>query len=171
MFKLQSLSKYSPFDAIHLSRCFSTSRNSFWTRWFWCLLVLLPFFVSPLPHWQNVSLWGLFSSRKTKKIVTWGKIGWIQRVRHGGHAIFCQKWLNTQHSVGRCARKSPIMKWANTLKESSKKFTEAQTSASHNNASWYTDTDGFLDLSPSRGSLYYKGPTLQKIIPFWGSPS
>ena len=29
--------------------------------------------------------------------------------------------------------------------------------ASHNNASWYTDTDGFLEHSPSRENLYYKG--------------
>ena len=35
---------------------------------------------------------------------------------------------------------------------------------SYNNASWYTDTDGFLEHSCSRGSLYYKGPVLQKII-------
>ena len=38
--------------------------------------------------------------------------------------------------------------------------------ASHNNAIWYTDTDGFLEHSPSGGSLYHKGPTLQKIILF-----
>ena len=36
--------------------------------------------------------------------------------------------------------------------------------ASHNNASWYSDTDGSLDHSPNGGSLYYKGPALQKII-------
>ena len=34
----------------------------------------------------------------------------------------------------------------------------------HNNAIWYTDTDGFLEHSPSGGNLYYKGPTLQKVI-------
>ena len=39
-------------------------------------------------------------------------------------------------------------------------------SASHNNASWYTDTVGFLEHSLSVGSLYYKGPVLQKIILF-----
>ena len=39
--------------------------------------------------------------------------------------------------------------------------------ASHNNAIWYTDTDGFLEHSPSGGSLYYKGPALQRIIPFF----
>ena len=36
--------------------------------------------------------------------------------------------------------------------------------ASHNSASWYTDTDEILKHSPSRRSLYYKGPALQKII-------
>ena len=41
MFKLQSFSKYSPFDAIHLSRLFSTAQNSFWTHRFWYLSVLL----------------------------------------------------------------------------------------------------------------------------------
>ena len=40
---------------------FSAAQNSFSTCQFWCLLVLLPFFVSPLPYWQIVSLWGLFS--------------------------------------------------------------------------------------------------------------
>ena len=29
---------------------FSTAQHSFWTHWFWCLLVFLPFFVSPFPH-------------------------------------------------------------------------------------------------------------------------
>ena len=43
--------------------------------------------------------------------------------------------------------------------------------ACDSNASWYTDTDRFLEHSPNRGSLYYKGPALQKIIPvFWRSP-
>ena len=60
MFKLQSPSKYSPF-------VFSTAQNSFWTHRFWCLLVLLLFFVLPLPHLQNVSLWGLFFIQGNKK--------------------------------------------------------------------------------------------------------
>ena len=38
--------------------------------------------------------------------------------------------LNTQNGTGRCACKSPIMKWANVLKESTKKFTEAEQSLS-----------------------------------------
>ena len=76
MLKLQSPSKYSPCDAIHLSRFFSTTQNSFWTHHFWCLLVLLPFFVSPLSHQQNVSLWGPFYP------VALGKIRCIRRVGH-----------------------------------------------------------------------------------------
>ena len=57
--------------------------------------------------------------------------------------------------------------------ESSKKISSLKlNAASHNNASWYTDLDGFLEHSPSQGSLYYKGFILQKIIPgFWGPPS
>ena len=135
-------------------------------------LVLLPFFVSPLPHWQNISLWGLFSSGEItkKKKRSLGEIGWIGRVGPGGHAVFGQKLLNTQLSVGRIhACKSPIVKWANTLKESSKKIHWSHI-ASHNNTSWSTDADGRLEHSPSGGSLYYKGPALQKRILFSGCP-
>ena len=63
MFKLQSPSKNSPFDAVHLLRLFFTAQNSIWTHWFGCLLVLLLLF-SPLPHLQNVSLWELFYTGK-----------------------------------------------------------------------------------------------------------
>ena len=45
----------------------STAQNGFWTCWFWWLLELLLFFVSLIPHGQNVSLWGLFSLGETKK--------------------------------------------------------------------------------------------------------
>ena len=95
---------------------FPTVQNSFCTCQFGCLLVLLLFFVSPLPHQQNVSLW--LSSRETKK-GRLGEIRWIGKVEHGGHASLGPK-LNTQYGVGRCTCKSPIMKWANLLKESSK---------------------------------------------------
>ena len=127
MFRLQSPSDYC---TLHLMKytdtdTFSTVQNSSWTK-FWCLLVLLPFFVSSLPHWQNISIWGFFFSssktnKQTKKVAR-AEMGWIGRVGHWGHAIFNQKLLNTQHGVGRCAWKSPIMKWANELKESSKKI-------------------------------------------------
>ena len=166
MLKLQSPSKYSPFDAIHLSRCFFHCSKQFLN-----LLTLMPFsasaiFVPSLPCWQNFPFEDIFHAQKHKKVAP-GEVGWIGRVEHRPCAVFGQKLLNTQHSMGRCAHKSPIMKWAKSLKESSKNALKLDT-ASHNNASWYTDTDGFLEHSPSWGSLYYKGPTLQKIILFWG---
>ena len=84
-----------------------------------------------------------------------------------GHAVLGKKLLNTLQGVGRCACKSPIMKWANSLKVFEKTSLKLNA-ASHNNTSWYTDTDGFLEHSTSRESQYYKEPVLQKIIPFWG---
>ena len=77
-----------------------------------------------------------------------------------------QKLPNTHCGVGGCAHKSPTMKWAKALKE--KKNSLKPIAASHN-ASWYTDTDGFLEYSGSRESLYYEEPALQKmILVFWG---
>ena len=99
---------------------FSTVQNSFWTQ-FWCLLELLPFLkISPLPHHWHIFLWGLFWGNKKK--VTQDQSRWTGRVGQGGHAIFGQKLLNTQHGVGRCTHKPLIMIWANMLKESSKKI-------------------------------------------------
>ena len=46
------------------------------------------------------------------------------------HAIFDQKLLNTQHGVGRCACKLPIMEWAKVLKEPPKTFPKAECSLS-----------------------------------------
>ena len=40
--------------------------------------------------------------------------------------------------------------------------------ASHNNVSWYPDTDGLIEHSPGGGSLYYKELALQKVIPGFG---
>ena len=106
-----------------------------------------------------------FSIRETNKNVAQGEIRLIGRVEHKGHAVLGQKLLNTQcFVVGRCAQQSPIMKWANALKESSRKNSPKPKAASHNNASWCTDTGGFLEHSPSGGSLYYKGFAPQKII-------
>ena len=53
-----------------------------------------------------------------------------------------------------------------------KKNSLTPNAASHNTTSWCTDTDGLPEHSPSRVSLYYKGPVLQNIILFFGgSPS
>ena len=79
MFNLQSPSKNSSFDAIHLSRHFFHCSKQFLNS-----SVLMPFsasakfLVSPLRHLQNVSLWELFSSEKQKSHLD--KVGWIRRV-------------------------------------------------------------------------------------------
>ena len=97
---------------------FSHCSKSFLSHQFWCLLVFLDiFFASPLPHQQNVSLLGLFSSKETKESV----LGQKQVNREGGAQgsyHFRQKLVNTQRSVGRCrcAHKSPIRKRANALR-------------------------------------------------------
>lgn len=82
-----------------------------------------------------------------------------------GSCHFGQKLLNMQLSVGRCAGKSPITRWANVL--SLQKNSLQLNTASHKNTSWYTDADGFLEHSPIGGSLYYKGFALQKVILFF----
>ena len=51
-----------------------------------------------------------------------------------------------------------------------KNFLLERNTASQNNASWHTDTNGFLEHSFRRGSLYYKRPALQKITTFWRDP-
>ena len=127
-------------------------------------------FVSSLPHRQNLSLWGLFALGETKS----SHSGWDWVNRKGGAWRSYSFWSKTaEHSAwcGQCAHKSPIMKWAKCWKRVfQKNFTEAERSL-YNNASWYTDTEGFLEHPPSGGSLYYKRPALQKIIlGFLGSP-
>ena len=134
---------------------FATAQNSFWTHQFWCFLVLLLLFVSPLPHLQNVFLWGLFPSKETNKQT---KTLGASSCGGEGPCSFLSKC-----GVVRCAHKSPIMKWANPLKESSKNSLNLNA-ASHNTTSWYTETDRFLLHSPNRGSLYYKGPAFWEII-------
>ena len=163
MFYLQSPSKYSPLDALHPLRLFSSAQNSFWTHPFWCLLVLLPFFVSPFPHWQNITLWGLFQLGKPRKVAR-GEIKWIGRVGKGGVMPFLVKncWPLSVVWTGALLNHPPWngqMHWKSLQKHSLK-----PNAASHNNTSWHTDTDGLLEHSPSRGSLYYKAPNLKKII-------
>ena len=146
MFKLQSPSQYSPFDAIHLSRHFFHCSKQFLN-----MLTLIPFsasanfyFTSSISakHFllRTFFIWG------NKKEVAWGEIRWIGTVGHRGHAIFGQKLLNTQHGVSRCACKSSIMKWANVL--SLQKKSLKPNTASHTTTSWCTDTDELLEHSP-----------------------
>ena len=161
----------SPFDAEHLSRGLSTAQNGFWTHRFWCLLVLLRFLFH-LFHISKIFPFEDFLHQGKQTKVTQGKIWSTGRMRHRGHAVLGQTPLDTQHSVGRCAHKSPIMKWANVLNLQKKKSLKPNT-ASHSNASWCTGTNGFLEHSPTRGSLYVlKGARLPKDNSvLGGSPS
>ena len=124
MFKLQLPSKYSPLDTIHLSSFFYCSEP-----------ILMLFSASAASCFTSSTFAKCFPLRtsfirENKKrslgvrLYEWG-------VGHRGHAIFGQKLLTTQHGVGRCAPKSPIMKWVNVLKESfKKKCTETKRSLS-----------------------------------------
>ena len=163
MFKLQSPSKYSPFDSVHLSRHFFPAQNSFWIHWFWYILVLLPFFVSLFHISKTFPFEDFFSSRERKK----SHLAWDQVNREGGAWGSCQFWSKTaeysvqcgqvclqttHHEMGKCTER--------VFKQNSLKL----NATSHNNGSCYTYTDGFLEHPPSRGSLQYEGPALQKII-------
>ena len=127
MFKLQSLSKYSPFDAIHLLRFFFHCSKQVLNSLIWCLLVFLPFLALHLPHQQNVSLWGLILSRETKKCCL-GQDQVNGELGTWGLGRFCQKLRNTQPSVGR----SGALAWNGQTPRKSlwKKFTEAECSLS-----------------------------------------
>ena len=125
MFKLQLPSKYSAFDAVHLTRWFFHRSERVLN-----LSILKSFGASAIFCFTSTASAKCFPLRtfliwENKKKVMWGKIGWTGRVGHGGHAILGQKLLNTQHGVGRCSCKSPITKWANML-SLQKKFTEAK---------------------------------------------
>ena len=117
---------------------FSMSQNSVWTRRFWCLFVLLHFFLFYLFHISNTVLFeDFFHSGKQKML-----LGGDQVNMEGGAQESCcflvKKLLNTQRSVGRCTCKSPIVKWENVLSLQTK-FTEAKCSLSqqHQLVHWY----------------------------------
>ena len=76
----------------------STAQNSSWTHWLGCLLVLLPSFVSPLPHQQNISLCRPFSSKETKK----SHWGWDPINKEGGAWWSCLSWSKTAQHSARC---------------------------------------------------------------------
>ena len=151
---------------------FSTAQNSFWTHWFWCLLVLLLFFSPTSSTLAKCFTLRTFSSRETKKNLIGGRSGdlggwgtgvmpflvkncWTLSVVWAGAIINHPTWN------GQMLWRSP-----HTQKSSLK-----PNATSPNNTSWYTDTDGFPEYSPSEGSLYYKRPTLQEIILGFLAPS
>ena len=121
----QSPSKYYPSEAIR------------WWRWFFhCSKQFSN--SSILMCFSAFAIFCFTSSTQAKHFplrtfFIWGKnshLGWewvYWEGGHGGHIIFGQKLLNSQHDGGRRIHKSPIMKWGNALKESSKKRPWSQT--------------------------------------------
>ena len=102
-------------------------------------------------------IWG------NKKKVAQGRLGWRGRVGHRGRAVLLNNcWTLSATWAGVLV---PNSSWdGQTLWKSLQKNSLKPNTASHNNTSWYSDTDGFLEHSPSRGSLYYEGPALERII-------
>ena len=101
VFKFQSPLKYSPFDAMHLSRCYSTAQNSFWTRQFWCLLVLLAFSVHFSHIGKTFPSEDFFFVRETKK----ESLGARSPVnREGGAWGSCHIWSETAKHWVRCGQ-------------------------------------------------------------------
>ena len=104
MFKLQSPSKYSLFDAVHLWRHFSTAQN---------LSILMCFSAAATFCFTSSTLAKCFPLRsllirETKKAT---QRDWVNREGEAwGHASLGQKQLNTERGVGSCACKSSIMK-------------------------------------------------------------
>ena len=93
------------------------------------------FFVSPLPQWQNVSLWGLFFIQGNKQTNKKRRSGRDQVNRESGaqesHCLLVKNcWTLSMVWASALAYKSPIMKRANAFKESSKKFADAEHSLS-----------------------------------------
>ena len=74
--------------------------------------------------------------------------------------FFGQKLLNTQ-KCGQVCLLITHHEMGKHVERVFKKNALKLNIASHNR---YTGTDGFLEHSPSGGSLYYKGPALQKVI-------
>ena len=107
---------YSSLDTIHQWRHFSHCSNVFIVIDFdafycFCLFWFHLFHIGKTFPFENF----LYLGKQQKKSLR-ARIWSIGRVGHGDHTVFGQKLLNTQRSLGRCARKSPVMKWANALK-------------------------------------------------------
>ena len=118
LFQLQSPSKYSPFDAIHLLRSFFHCSKQFLN-----LSILVPFSASAIfcfTYSTSAKHFPLRTSRETQSHSGWD---WVNR-EGGVEGSCCFGSKTDEHSVqwGMCACKSPIMKWANALKESSKQI-------------------------------------------------
>ena len=153
---------------VHLMQCtypdiFSTAQHSFWSHWFWCLFSVSAIFCfTSYTSAKHFCLRTFFIWAWKKKAIQ-GEIGYIHGcVGREGHVIFGRKLVNSQCQRGQACLSITHHEWANML--SLQKSSLKSNIASHNTTSWHTDTDGFLERSPTGGNLYYKGPALQKII-------
>ena len=152
MFKLQSPSKYSPLDAVYLLRCFNCSKQ------FLNLSILMPFSASAVFCFTSSSTSAKCFPLRTF-FIKWNKnshSGWDWVNREGGiqglcHVLVKNCWtlsalwasvlVNPHHEI--CKFVERIFKKKNLLKPNA---------ASHNNASWHTDTHEFLEHSSGSGS-------------------
>ena len=155
MFKLQSLSKYSPFDAVHLFRHFSPQLKMVFER-----VHFMPFSASAIFCFVSSTLAKHFPLRifiirgKNNKESSLSGSDWVNR--EGGTWGSCRFRSKTaEHSAGWAGALVNHPSWnGQTCRKSLWKNSLKLNTASHNHASWYTDTDGSLEHSPSRGSLY-----------------
>ena len=102
IFEFQWPSKCSLFDAIHLWRHFFYCSEQLWNSSILVPLGLLLFFVSPFLHQQNVSLWGLLSSRETNKQKSCWWPDWVNTA--GGARGSCHFWSKTAEHSAQCGQ-------------------------------------------------------------------
>ena len=162
MFKLQSPLKYSWFDVMHLLRCFSHCSKQLLNS-----LILMPFSASAFFCFTSSTstkcfpLKTFFIQGNKKRRLRW----WDQVNREGmGKRVMLFLVKNFGTLSGQVCSQITHHEMGKHIERVFQKDSLKLNAASRNNTSWSTDTDGFLEHSPSRGSLYYKRPSLQKII-------
>ena len=150
MFKLQSPSKYSRFDAIHLLRLFFPLLKTVFKHFDFDAF-LLPFFPTSPTSVKHFSLRTFFIwGNKKKSHQVW--LGDLERVGHKHHTVLVKNcWTLSVMWAGALVNHPS---WnERTCWKSLHKNLLKPNAASHNNTSWYTDIDRFLEHSPSQGNL------------------
>ena len=170
MFELQSPSKYSPFDTTPLIEMFFHCSKQFLNS-----SILMLFSASAIFCFTSSTLAKHFPLRTffiwgNKKMSLWVRSG---KYRGWGPGVmpFLVKNCWTFSRVWPGALENHPSRNEQTNWNRLQKNSLKPNATSPNNTSWYTDTDGFPEYSPSEGSLYYKRPTLQEIIPGFLAPS
>ena len=139
-----------------LSSCFSTVQfSNSWT--------LMPFRASAIFCFTSFTWAGRFPLRT---FFIWGNKRKSVRVRlgvgHGGHAIFCSNcWTLSTVWAGVLVNRPSWNGQMCCLQKSSLK----PNTASHNNAKWCADADGFLEHSPSGEARIPRGLRSRRLIP------